>query len=68
MAACLQCDRPLTSDEVAVYRKLVRRDATEFLCKTCLAAYFNVDEAKIDQKIENFKRQGCMLFVQNQKM
>ena len=68
MAACLQCDRPLTSDEVAVYRKLVRRDATEFLCKTCLAAYFNVDEAKIDQKIEQFKRQGCMLFVQNQKM
>ena len=68
MAACLQCKRPLVSDEIAVYRKLVRRDATEFLCKTCLAAYFNVDEAKIDQKIEQFKRQGCMLFVQNQKM
>lgn len=68
MAACLQCGRPLTSDEVAVYHKLVRRDATDFLCKTCLAAYFNVDEAKIDQKIEQFKRQGCMLFVQNQKM
>ncbi|MBR4887927.1 MAG: hypothetical protein IKU17_02160 [Clostridia bacterium] len=64
MAACLQCGRALTADETAVYRKLVNRQAEKFMCKTCLAAYFEVSEAKIDQKIEQFKRSGCLLFVQ----
>lgn len=63
MSACLQCGRSLTADEVAVHRKLVTRSASQFMCKTCLAAYFNVDEAKIDQKIAQFKRQGCLLFA-----
>ena len=65
MSACFQCGRSLTSDEVAVFRKLVNRQAEKFMCKTCLAAYFEVSEAKIDQKIEQFKRTGCLLFVQN---
>ena len=33
------------------------------MCKTCLASYFNVPEEKIDQKIIQFKRQGCLLFA-----
>ncbi len=33
------------------------------MCKTCLAAYFEVSEEKIDQKIAQFKRQGCLLFA-----
>lgn len=65
MAVCLKCGRPLTADEIAVHRKLVSREASQFMCKTCLAAYFEVEEAKIDQKIAQFKRQGCLLFVQN---
>lgn len=60
----MQCGRPLTADETAVYRKLVSRQAQRFMCKTCLAAYFDVEEEKIDRKIEQFKRQGCLLFVQ----
>jgi len=62
MATCMNCDRPLTADEVAVHRKLVSRESSKFMCKTCLAAYFNVPEEKIDQKIIQFKRQGCLLF------
>ena len=60
---CRDCRRALTSDEIAVYRKLVRRDADTFLCKTCLAAYFSVPEKTIDRKIEQFRRQGCLLFA-----
>ncbi len=63
MKNCMNCNRPLTADEVAVHRKLVSREATRFMCKTCLAAYFNVPEEKIDQKIIQFKRQGCLLFA-----
>lgn len=64
MSACMQCGRTLTADEIALHRKLVSREAARFMCKTCLARYFDVDEARLDQKIEQFKRQGCMLFIQ----
>lgn len=62
MARCQQCERPLTGDEISVYRKLVNREAVSFLCKTCLADYFGVTEAKIDEKIRQFKSNGCLLF------
>lgn len=64
MSACMHCGRPLTHDEIAIYRKMVSRAAKEYMCKTCLAQYFDVDESKIDQKIQQYKRQGCLLFVQ----
>ena len=63
MTNCMNCNRPLTADEVAVHRKLVSRESTRFMFKTCLAAYFDVTEEKIDQKIIQFKRQGCLLFA-----
>jgi len=63
---CYECGRPLTVDEIAVHRKLISRAATEYMCKTCLAFYFNVPEAKIDEKIEQFKRQGCLLFIHSE--
>ena len=66
MAQCFECGRRLTGDEIAVYRKLVDRMAERFLCKTCLAKYFEVSEDKIDNKIEQFKRIGCLLFVQSE--
>ena len=66
MSQCFQCNRSLTADEIAVYRKMVNRTADRFLCKTCLAAYFDVTEDKIDRKIEQFKRIGCLLFEQGE--
>lgn len=66
MAQCFQCGRRLVADEIAVYRKMVNRSADSFLCKTCLATYFGVEEEKIDKKIEQFKRIGCLLFVQSE--
>ena len=63
MTICMKCGRSHTADEVALHRKLISREAAQFMCKTCLAAYFDVEESKIDQKIEQFKRQGCLLFA-----
>lgn len=63
MAKCFKCGRSLVSDEIAVYRKMVDRGASRYLCKTCLAAWFDVPEEKIDKKIEQFRRQGCLLFT-----
>ena len=66
MAQCFQCGVQMTADEIAVYRKMVNREADKFLYKTCLARYFDVPVEKIDQKIQQFKRIGCLLFVQGE--
>ena len=63
MAICRQCQRTLTGDEISVYRKLVNRESTSFMCKSCLADYFGVGVEKIDEKIRQFKRNGCLLFT-----
>lgn len=64
---CKDCGRPLTSDEVAVTKKLINRGATAFLCVDCLARYFEVKPADIEERIVHFKQMGCTLFEQNCK-
>lgn len=66
-AACRSCGRPLSADEVSVNLKLVSRQAREYLCKSCLAAYFGCDEERIDEKIRQFKRNGCLLFSRGEE-
>ena len=63
MAVCKQCGRGLTGDEVGIYKRMVNRGATEFLCKACLAAHFGCTVAQIDEKIEHFRAMGCALFA-----
>ena len=36
--ACMRCGARLHSDEIALYRKIVCRGATQYLCLDCLAA------------------------------
>lgn len=62
MLFCMQCEKRLTSDEVAIYRRLIYRDAEEYLCKACLAEKMKTTEAEIERKIEHFKSIGCTLF------
>ncbi|MGI5895127.1 MAG: hypothetical protein ACOX6P_11140 [Candidatus Merdivicinus sp.] len=61
-AHCYQCGKELLPDEIAVYRKLVNRGATEALCIPCLAKQFSVKEELIRKKIQEFKEMGCTLF------
>ena len=62
MSICKQCGRPLTHDEVGIYKRLVNRGAEEFLCLTCFAAKYKVTEAQLREKIQLFKNMGCTLF------
>ena len=59
---CIQCDKVLSSDEIAIYRRLIYRDAEEYMCKDCLAAYLGVSAEVIDARIAYFKKIGCTLF------
>ena len=62
MPLCKACGRPLTSDEVAVTKKLINRGATEYMCISCLARHFEVTKADIEERILHFKQMGCTLF------
>ena len=59
---CKTCGRKLVNDEIALYKRMVNRGATEYLCLTCFAAYYRVTEELLHEKIEHFREMGCTLF------
>ena len=59
----MQCEKRLTSDVIAIYRRLISREAEEYLSKACLAEKMKTTEAEIERKIEHFKSIGCTLFL-----
>lgn len=59
---CALCGRTLESDEIALTRKLVNRGATRFFCLCCLGERFDVTEAELRRKIDEFREMGCTLF------
>lgn len=63
MEGCMQCGKNLSFNEIGAHKKFINRGARQFLCRNCLAESLNVDSELIDAKIEQFKLQGCTLFV-----
>lgn len=61
---CSKCNTPLTSDEIALYKKLISRDAEKFLCLDCFATELSTTREKLENLIEHLYRMGtCSLFV-----
>ncbi len=61
--ACSSCRKiPLTKDEIGASKKLIGIDAEQLYCIDCLAAYLEVTPEDIEEKIEMFKEDGCVLF------
>ena len=60
---CTSCRKmPLTKDEIGISRKLLDVDTKELYCIDCLAAYLEVMPEDIQDKIQMFKEDGCVLF------
>ena len=60
---CITCGKePLIKNEVGITQKLLGEDTTVFYCIDCLADYLEVTVQDIEDKIEEFKEQGCKLF------
>jgi hypothetical protein len=60
---CRVCGKtPLLKNEIGLNEKLIHRDLKVFFCITCLAEYFETSEEALNEKIQEFKRQGCALF------
>ncbi|MBO2516513.1 MAG: hypothetical protein CW338_04435 [Clostridiales bacterium] len=62
LCRCRTCGAPLSADEIAVTKKLINRGATEYMCVSCLARWFEVKEDDIRERIEYFRASGCTLF------
>lgn len=54
---------PLNKDEIAITKKLIDPDTKKFFCISCLAEYLECSEDDIYDKIEEFKDEGCTLFI-----
>lgn len=58
-----QCGANLDKDTVALNKKLLGREIRSLMCLCCLAEYLSCTEEDLRVKIEEFKEQGCTLFI-----
>jgi len=61
--SCCECSRNLIKDEIALSQKIIGRDTEEFYCIDCLAEYIECPVNDLKVKIQEFKEQGCALFL-----
>lgn len=60
---CKKCGAELFADDIAVYRKLILRNAEEFLCIDCLSKHFRCSRKDIEELIDYYRKSGnCTLF------
>lgn len=60
---CYRCQKKLEGDEIGLNRKIVNRQATQFLCISCLADHFKTSEAALCDYIDRQRANGCALFA-----
>jgi len=60
---CCECERQLAKDEIALSQKLLGKDIMEYYCIDCLAEYLECTPEDLKTKIQEFKEQGCTLFL-----
>lgn len=61
---CDACDKTaLSKDEIGICKKLLGKETEHFYCLDCLAQYLECDVDELLAKIEEFKQEGCTLFL-----
>ncbi len=63
MMKCISCGHELTHDEIGLTKKLINRGATQYYCLNCLSEKFRCSTELLEKKIEQFRKQGCTLFI-----
>ncbi len=60
---CVICGKKeLEKDTIAINKKLLGMNITNFYCMDCLAEYLECTVEDLLEKIEEFKDEGCTLF------
>lgn len=61
---CIGCSKDkLNKDTVALNKKLFGKNIKKYYCMDCLATYLEITVDELFEKIEEFKEQGCTLFL-----
>jgi biotin operon repressor len=62
-ASCRECGAKLSGDEIAIYLKLVSRNARDYLCMDCLSVMLKCERKAIEDRIRYYRESGnCVLF------
>ena len=60
---CVICSKEIREKNVlGINKKLLGEDIINFYCMICLADYLDVTVDDLNEKIEEFKDEGCKLF------
>lgn len=60
---CVSCGRKgLDKDTIGINKKLLGLNIQNFYCMDCLASYLDTTVEDLNEKIEEFKYEGCKLF------
>lgn len=60
---CTSCYKErLDKNTVGLNKKLLGLDVNNYYCIDCLAAYLDTTVEDLEEKIEEFKDEGCELF------
>ncbi len=60
---CCDCGKQLSKDEIALTRKLIDDEAEEYYCLPCMAEFLGCSVDDLEIKIQEFREQGCTLFL-----
>ena len=63
MADCYICGKKnISKKEIGLTKKLMGKNSKNFYCISCLAEQLEVTTEELQDKIEEFKNEGCKLF------
>lgn len=61
---CLACRKsPLDKNTIGINKKMFGNQVKTFYCMDCLADYLGCSVEDLLEKIEEFKEEGCTLFI-----
>lgn len=61
---CVICGREhLEKDTIGINKKMLGENIDNFYCMDCLAEYLGCTVQELLDKIEEFKEEGCKLFM-----
>ena len=60
---CHYCQKDLVKDDVGLCKKLLGKKIKQFFCREHLAEVLDTDVETLTEKIEQFKEEGCTLFL-----
>ena len=61
---CIMCGKKkLDKDTIGINKKILGMDIINFYCMDCLADYLECTVEELLEKIEEFKEEGCTIFM-----